>query len=599
MQPVVDFETLPIIDGSGRHPRPVGVSVWVPGEDNVYIGWGHPGDNPHTWEDGRKALGRVWEHRPVFHNAKFDCGVALEHMEMPWPLACDDTMIQAFLVDPLAPELGLKPLAHKYLGMPPEEKDAVYRWLRDNFHGPFVNDHKMITPSNAGAYISYVPYDIVAPYACGDTARTIGLHGIFRRRVTDMGMDAAYARELALTEIGYWMERFGVRVDRDALARDYEHYLKVKAHLEIIVNEQLGIDAEKATPRQLAAALIEGGHVDSLPRTPSGKQYSTAKATIETHVKDPALAKQIRHKGILQTLTGNFYKNWLAFSADDGRVHPSWNQVRNERFGARTGRFSCSEPNFQNVPTEFPEGYDVPYMRKYILPDEGCIIVPADYNGQEMRGLAHYAEGPVAEVYRNDPRADFHAVASRLVLEATGLKIHRKMAKIVGFSLIYGSGIQTLADQLTAAGFPTSYEQAKMIKAAYFRAFPGLQQFIWLFRDRNGIRTWGGRWLPCEPPREIDGVVRDFHYKLVNYLIQGSAADQTKEAIVRHDRVASKSRMMMTVHDELVISVPLEYAREEIELLKWSMEEMPGWDVPFVAEIEYGANWHELKAWAQ
>lgn len=594
MQPVVDFETEPIIKGSGKAPKPVGVSIWVPGEDNVYIGWGHPGANPHTWEDGRRALARVWDHKPVFHNVKFDAGVALEHMEFPWPEDADDTMIQSYLVAPLEPHLGLKPLAEKYLKMPAEEKDAVYLWLKENFKGPFLPEHKQITPSNAGAYISYAPYDIVAPYACGDTARTRGLHAAFKPKLEGMGMSLAYEREMELTEIGYWMERIGVRVNRAALMRDYEKYLKEKDALDEMIRGYLG-DIDVGNPTQLANALLSSGYADALPRTKTGR-ISTAKAAIEENVSDPVLARMIRHRGVLKTLTGNFFKNWIALSAGDGHLHPSWNQVRSEDFGARTGRFSCSEPNLQNVATEFDEdalkGIDLPFMRQYILPDEGHVIIPADYNGQEMRGLAHYAEGRAAEVYRADPRADFHQVASALIKQYTGLVVPRKMCKIVGFSLIYGSGVATLARQL---GVPE--DKARKIKDAYFAAFPGLKEFTWLFRRKDGVRTWGGRWLPVEPPREVNGEWRTFNYKLCNYLIQGSAADQTKEALRRYWRMALAGRLLMTVHDELVISAPLEYAWEEKEILKYSMEEMSGWDVPFLAEVEYGNNWHELTAW--
>ena len=211
--------------------------------------------------------------------------------------------------------------------------------------------------------------------------------------------------------------------------------------------------------------------------------------------------------------------------------------------------------------------------------------------------MAHYAEGRALEIYNEDPTADFHAVASALIKKYVGLTVPRKMCKIVGFSLIYGSGIDTLARQLTVAGFPTTSEQAKRIKNAYFKAIPGLQEFIWLFRDRQSVKTWGGRILPAESPRIIDGEWRTFYYKLCNYLIQGSAADQSKEAMIRYNETKSKGRLLMMVHDELVISVPQRNAKREIPLLTSAMEQMPGWDVPFRAEVESGLDWHNLKPW--
>jgi len=502
-------------------------------------------------------------------------------------------MIQAYLVDPLAKKLGLKPLAEKWLRMDPEEKDAVYRWLKANFKGPFLPDHKMITPANAGAYISYAPYEIVAPYAVGDTVRTKGLHSLFRQRITSMGMEDAYQRELQVARAGYHMERVGVRVDRPALQRDHEKFTLIHDRQEDIIRSYLGnIDL---TPANLARALLEGGYADTLPRTPTGK-LSTAKASIEANVSDPVLARAIRYRGALQT-TSNFFKQWLAFSERDGHVHPSWNQTKNDKgFGARTGRFSCSEPNLTNVANEFDEpaleGLDMPYMRRYILPDEGHVIVPADYNGQEMRGLSHYVGGRMAEIYNNDPHADFHEIASALVLQYGNLKVPRKMCKIVGFSLIYGSGVDTLAKLLGVTP-----EVARRIRNAYFKAFPDLPEFMQIFRTRDAIRTWGGRRLPCEEAHEVDGEWRTFNYKLLNYLIQGSAADQSKEAIVRYERSKRYGRLLMMVHDELVMSVSRDYARIEVPVLAEAMEGMPGWDVPFRVEVETGKNWFDLKAY--
>jgi DNA polymerase-1 len=421
----------------------------------------------------------------------------------------------------------------------------------------------------------------------GDTERTRRLHDVLRPKVSAMGMDAAYERELKIARIGYEMERGGVRVDREGLIRDLEKYEKIKKEQEDIICSYLG-DIDVGKPAQLASALLNGGYADALPFTPTGR-LSTAKDSIEQNVTEPALARAIRYRGALKTLTGTFYKGWIANSARDGRVHPSWNQVKSEKGGARTGRFSCSEPNLTNVPTEFEE-MDLPYMREYILPDEGHVIVPADFNGQEMRILAHYAEGRVADVYRDDPTADFHAVASALIKQYAGMTVPRKMCKIVGFSLIYGSGVALLAKQLGV-----TEEVARRIKNAYFKAFPGLREFISLFQRRTAVKTWGGRILPAEEPHEVDGEWREFFYKLVNYLIQGSAADQSKEAIIRYDASKSNGRLLMMVHDELVISVPRSKLKKEVPILKNAMEGMSGWDVPFRVDVEVGLDWHNLE----
>jgi DNA polymerase-1 len=599
---VVDFETKPIIEGSGKKPAPVGVSILVPGKPNVYYGWGHPGRNPHTWEDGRRALAASWDKPLLFHNCKFDIGVALEHMGLKWPEHYEDTMFQTYLVDPLAKSLGLKQLAEKLLGEPPDEQQAVFRWLKENFRGPFLPEHKIITQANFGAYIGYAPYSIVAPYAKGDTSRTLGLHRLLRPKITEKKMDAAYERELTLARIGYWMERVGVRVDRERLVADYAKYEHIKDQQRAVIEHFLG-DIDITKPVQVAAALTDRGYAPNLPRTPTGR-LSTAKAAIEENVTEPELRKAIRYWSTLRTLTQTFFKGWIEYSAADGRVHPSWNQVKSGESGTRTGRFSCSDPNLTNVPTEFGENetdvlhdMDLPFMRQYILPDEGEVIVPADFNGQEMRIMAHYAEGKALEIYQDDPAADFHQVAYSLIRECVGqLTLTRKIVKIVGFSMIYGSGIDKLAAQLTQAGYPTTPEEAWGIKQAYFKAIEGLQDFISQFKGLPDVRTWGGRVIPAEEACIVDGVWRDFNYRLCNHLIQGSAADQAKEAMIRYDETGY-GQLLMMVHDELVISVPEEKMETEVPILKSAMEDMPGWDVPFRVEVEYGHNWHDLKAY--
>lgn len=602
MQPVVDFETRPIIPGLGHAPRPVGVSILDDGPA-IYLRWGHPTGNNCTRDDARRALLKVWHQRPVFHNAKFDIGVALEHMDLPWPQnGYDDTMILAYLAEPLATELGLKPLAKRYLGMDPEERDAVFLWLKENFTGPFIDDRKTITPTNAGAYICYAPGDLVEGYANGDCTRTRGLFHNLLPKIEGMGMRAAYERELSVIYPGYYMERVGIRVNREALLRDAPKYRALQDQQEAIIRSHLG-DVDLDARGALGAALLAGDHVEGdLPKTPTGKT-STAKGVLAEYVRDPELLRALRYRGALHTINDTFIKGWLNFSAGDGRLHPSWNQVRQPSVngkrtkGARTGRFSCDAPNLTNVATEFDEetleGLDMPFMRQYLLPEEGHILVPADYNGQEMRILAHYSEGRMAEEYHKDPRADMHAVASRLILEATGILVPRKKTKAIGFSLIYGSGVELLAKQLGV-----DYDTALKFKRAYFKAFPGLEEFLRIFRDRNDIRTWGGRIMPCDPPGIYKGEYRTWGYKLPNYLIQGSAADQTKEALLRYCATREWGHPVLVVHDELVISVEAERARREIPILCTAMEDMGGWDVPFRVDVETGPNWHDLTIWS-
>jgi DNA polymerase-1 len=209
-----------------------------------------------------------------------------------------------------------------------------------------------------------------------------------------------------------------------------------------------------------------------------------------------------------------------------------------------------------------------------------------------MRIAAHFAEGRAAEIYRNDPGADFHEVVNEIIKTDAGMDIGRKMVKITGFSLIYGSGISALAKLLNV-----DRGTAATIRKHYFNALPGFQELMddVSHRGRIGspVKTWGGRLIYSEPPKIVKGQSWSFEYKLLNYLIQGSAADQTKEAINEVGYKTNHRRFLATVHDENVYSVDPARLAEEVATIRASMETQAGWDVPFKAEVKVGPNWHE------
>ncbi len=588
---VIDFETEGIDFGSGLAPKPVGVSVGPLDDPDAhrYWGFGHPTGNNCTEAEAKAALAAVWDEDLLFHHAKFDIAVAMEHWGLPWPRKFDDTMYLIYLDSPNAPTVSLKPSSERILGLPPEEQDAVKNWLIA--HG--------VVPANSvdwGAHIAKAPGTVVGPYALGDTRRTGALFNHLRDSISMRGMDEAYEREIKLTRILYDAEFKGVRINRERLAADIPVFERMLQQCEDAIRVRLN-GASIDTPAQVANALTAAGY--TLRRTPTGRLSTSQDALLEAIRNDQDLLDLLQYRGACKTLLGTFMRPWLKLSERDGHLHPNWNSVRGDKYGTRTGRLSCSNPNLQNVPTEFEFDYagilsgfiPLPFMRVYILPDPGEVLLSADFNGQEMRLLAHFAEGKSAEIYRNDPRADFHQVAVVLVKQASGLDLKRKQAKITGFSLIYGAGVPALSEQLKVPG-----HEASQIKKAYLKAIPGLKEFQYSVSQRSEVKSWGGRIIPVEPPKHNeDGSTWTFEYKLVNHLIQGSAADQTKESIVRYHESDHPGRFLMTVHDENVTSVKLEDLYQEGMVLAEAMEGMPGFDVPFIVEMEVGYNWHELE----
>jgi DNA polymerase I-like protein with 3'-5' exonuclease and polymerase domains len=232
-------------------------------------------------------------------------------------------------------------------------------------------------------------------------------------------------------------------------------------------------------------------------------------------------------------------------------------------------------------------------LREYCLPDEGFLWLKRDYSSQELRILAHFEDGTLAEAYRGNPDLDVHQMAVELIHNLVGLTYARKDIKITGFSLLYGTGVSGLSQQL---GQP--YDAAKRIKDSYLAALPGLNTLMRDVKRRgergDSIRTWGGRIYFAETAKEINGELRNFAYRLLNYLIQGSAADQTKEAICQWKRTKNwRSLFLATVHDEINIQAPIDEWRMHMEDLRLAMEQ-DNLDVPVRSEGFVGTNWQNI-----
>ena len=222
----VDFETFGIQGRPDYPPKPVGVAIWIPGRQPRYLAWGHPTENNTTWHEAQKLLKQIWKDpRPkLFHNAKFDLEVAYKWMKLP-PLdyhQFEDTLFGAFLHNPHAFSLSLKPMSADLLDMPPDEQDELSNWIRENLRTTekkgqgdvlFVRDSGKrgykIPPTKTGAFIAYAPGKLVGRYAIGDVVRTQGLFKLFRRYISEYGMASAYERERRLVPILMKNEQHG------------------------------------------------------------------------------------------------------------------------------------------------------------------------------------------------------------------------------------------------------------------------------------------------------------------------------------------------------------------------------------------------------
>jgi len=587
---VFDFETEGI-EGNPvvRPPRPVGCAFKRPGFKSYYL------------TDMAKIAAKLRQHIDagdefLCHNGKFDWSVARTHLgiEMPEPIDCHDTMFQLFLADPYAVSFSLKPSAERILGWPPEEQDAVRDWVLA--HVPEA------TTKNWGAYICFAPVEIVGPYACGDVDRTLALYQHLKDRVPLV----PYQREQKLLPVLMESERRGVRLDQERLEKDtaeLEGSLETSGNL---VRELLGCgpSVNLDSGRELADALDAAGMVETWPLTPTGRR-STAREALLSAVTNPELSRLLAYRGALAHCLSQFGRKWVEFGKTfNGRMHPEWNQVRQmaeggDTKGARTGRLSCGKPSFQNTPNEYdleiPAGLSpLPKLREYILPDKGMVWLKRDYSQQELRILAHFSEGRLYQRYVENPKIDAHVETSKLIAEHTGVERLRKHVKITGFSIIYGSGIGGLADQLGV-----SYAEGKDMRDAYFTALPEVPVLMKACSQKGkrgeAIKTWGGREYLTEPPRMGKyGRMMSFEYKLLNYLIQGSGGDCTKESIVRWGEDRGNGEFLATVHDENNIQAPKESWKEDMGKLRQAMEGIE-FDVKMLSDGFVGKSWQDLK----
>lgn len=605
----LDFETEAIVGNPiVNPPRPVGLAVWVPGQEPTYLAFGHPSGNNCSWGEVRDYCRKlVYESKAalLFHNAGFDVTVLGEYFcdginNYPWHQweRIHDTMYLLFLADPYASTLSLKPSADRYLGMAPDEQSALHNWILANV--------PEATPKTAGAFISRAPADLVAPYAVGDVVRTRKLFDLLHSRIVTDGMLEAYDRERRLFPIVHRGTRTGIRIDRDTLGHHEYVYTKCLEVAESRLASALDITPEQlAEGSNFADALDRKGYVTEWTLTKTGKR---SKAKDNLRINNDEVRILYEYSSALHTCLQTFMRPWLELSRSDGRVHPNWNQVRQQRGengikGTQTGRLSSDSPNFQNVPTEFtyadgtplavPDGlHPLPLMRRYCLPEPGHIWLKRDFSSQEIRILAHFEDGSLCEAYRGDPDLDPHQMAKEIIWKMIQVEYARKSVKITGFSIIYGAGVPGLSHQL---GQPM--DEAGRIKSAYLAAMPGIKDLMddVQARGRAGdpIRTWGGRMYFVEPPAVVGGRLRSFEYKLLNYLIQGSAADQTKESIIDWDENKKDAIFLATVHDEINISAPKEVAEREMRILKECMNR-DRFDVPFRSEGFAGENWHDI-----
>jgi DNA polymerase-1 len=400
--------------------------------------------------------------------------------------------------------------------------------------------------------------------------------------------------DLPLVPVLAAMERTGVRIDSEQLARMSERMLAEIDRLTAEIHQLAGHEFNINSPIQLGKVLFEELGIASAGKTGKGKQLSTAADVLESLAPDyPICAKVLEYRGLVK-LRGTYVEALPQLvNADSGRLHTTFNQT-----GAATGRLSSINPNLQNIPVRTELGREI---RAAFVPRPGWKLVVADYSQIELRLLAHMSLDEVlVDAFRNGE--DIHTRTAAEVFGASPMFVTpemRRAAKAVNFGIVYG---QTSFGLASALGIPR-HEADKYIKS-YFARYAGVKRFIdetiAHVRETGYAETLYGRRRPIPDITSKNPNVRGFAERTaVNTPLQGTAADLIKVAMIRIDaelRAANmESKMILQVHDELVFEAPPAEVEPLRSMVKRLMEGVRELNVPLVVEVGEGDNWRDAK----
>jgi DNA polymerase-1 len=433
--------------------------------------------------------------------------------------------------------------------------------------------------------------EAVSGWAACQAEALLGLERPVRERLEAEGLSKLFdGVEIPLTAVLSRMERAGVRVDEGRLKHLSDEYEIELARLEREIFRLAGEEFLVGSPKQLQVILFEKLGLPILKKTKTG--YSTNESVLEQLREHHELPGQVLAWRKLSKLKST-YVDSLPKLIDErtGRIHPRFHQL-----GAATGRLSASNPNVQNIPIRGDQGARI---REAFVPAEGRILLSADYSQVELRIVAHYSgDASLVEAFENGE--DIHR---RTAAEVAGISLEevtdeqRARAKAVNFGIIYGSSAFGLAQQLgIAAG------EAQETIDAYFARYEGVRRFLdetTAQAKKDGfVRTWMGRRRNLPDLNSRNRVLRQAAERMAtNTVIQGTAADLIKKAMVDVDRVIEaeelEATMILQVHDELVFETTEAALPHLSAVVRDRMEGVAELQVPLTVDLGVGANWRE------
>ena len=484
-----------------------------------------------------------------------------------------DAIVAAYLLNPLKNDYDPESIASEHLGIMIPGKAEVFG--KRSFRTLLSEEREK-----------------AAEYTCYGAWVSVKCRKVLEDKLEAAGMKRLMNEmEMPLSLVLYDMQKEGVAVRREELKSYGDALVARIEELEHAIHEQAGVDFNINSPKQLGEVLFETMQIPGGKKTKTG--YSTAADVLEKLSADYPIVRDILEYRGLTKLKSTYADGLAAFIEADGRIHTNFNQTI-----TATGRISSTEPNLQNIPMRMELGRKI---RKVFVPREGYEFMDADYSQIELRVLAHMSgDEQLIDAYRQEE--DIHRITASKVFhtpfeEVTDLQ--RRNAKAVNFGIVYGISSFGLSQDLSI-----SKKEAAQYIEQYFETYPKVKEFIDKLvadaKNKGYTETMFGRRRPIPELSSSNFMQRSFGERVaMNAPIQGTAADIIKIAMIKVWKALKeeglKSRLILQVHDELLIETALEEETRVREILTENMKSAADLAVTLEIDLHTGKDWYEAK----
>ena len=505
--------------------------------------------------------------------ATFDVKHQYDYLDRSGTEQYFDVLIAAYLLNPLKNDYDMEAIASEHLGILIPGRAEVFG----------KRDFRTLLSEDAGKAMEYACY---GAYVSRKGKK------VLKDKLEAAGMKCLMEEmEMPLSLVLYDMQKEGVAVKREELKAYGDALVARIEELEQSIHTQAGTEFNINSPKQLGEVLFETMQIPGGKKTKTG--YSTAADVLEKLSADYPIVRDILEYRGLTKLKSTYADGLAAFIEEDGRIHTNFNQTI-----TATGRISSTEPNLQNIPMRMELGRQI---RKVFIPREGYEFMDADYSQIELRVLAHMSgDEQLIDAYRQEE--DIHRITASKVFHTPFEQVtdlQRRNAKAVNFGIVYGISSFGLSQDLSI-----SKKEAAQYIEQYFATYPKVKEFIDKLvadaKEKGYTETMFGRRRPIPELSSSNFMQRSFGERVaMNAPIQGTAADIIKIAMIKVWKALKeeglKSRLILQVHDELLVETAREEEARVREILTENMKSAADLAVTLEIDLHTGNNWYEAK----